>query len=347
MFTRRMLVTAVVTLVIAAGAGHIMQYGVSGESNQAMPAPRPTEWTPIQTRADASMLFSPTLRTAVPGPSVTESQLTFPEPVTVTGLSPALPKAKVSRISVPADSSYNPPGDDEINLNGFGMACEENIEATVAPGGMIELLLEAPCEPNAVVLLEHAGLRFRMRADTTGQLSVSIPAMQSKARISVTVGENVAVTETVPVPDAADFDRVAMLWEGSSALSLHALEFDAGPGGAGHVSARRSVLPASGDVAVGGFIQRLGDPELDDASLVEVYSFPSGYIEREGTVRLSVAARVTTENCGDTLAVSRIQTRGGAPVENTDIQIGFPDCEFAGRILVLKNLVEDLKIARK
>ena len=339
--------TAVVTVVIAVGAGHIMQYGVSGESSQAMPAPRPSQWKPMQTRADASILLSPLQKVNTLAPSISATSLTFPEPPLVAVALPNLPKAQVSRVTVPADSTRIPPGDDEINLNGFGMACEQELDAVIAPGAMIDLLLEAPCEPDAVVQIEHAGLKFRMRADPTGQLATSIPALQSDALISVRVGDNAPMSRSVPVPEAADYDRVAMLWNGSSALSLHALEFDTGPGGKGHVSARRSGLPVAGEGAAGGFLQRLGDSELADARLAEVYSFPSGYIDREGTVRLSVAARVTTDNCGQTLGVSRIQTRSGALIEDTDMQISFPGCEAAGTIMVLKNLLEDLKIARK
>jgi hypothetical protein len=342
-----MAMTAVFTLVIAAGAGHIMQYGMSGETSQAMPAPRPSQWKPMQTRADASVLFFPSQTAVSSAPTVSTIALIFPEPEALATRPSSLPRTRLSRISVPADSFIAPPGDNEINLNDFGMACEQNLSASAAPGAMIALQLDAPCELNAVVDIQHAGLNFRMRTDKTGQLAVSIPAMTSEASVSVIVGNNIALSREVSVPDAADYDRVAMQWNGSSALSLHALEFDAGPGDAGHISARRSGLPTSGDRAAGGFLQRFGEPELENARMAEIYSFPSGYIDRDGTVRLSVAVRVTDANCGETLPVSRIQTRAGEPIEVTQIQISLPGCDSAGTILVLKNLLEDLKIAGK
>ena len=58
-----------------------------------------------------------------------------------------------------------------------------------------------------------------------------------------------------------------------------------------------------------------------------------------------MAAEVTADTCETDLPVTKTVLRAGTDLERTETTLSFPACDGAGSILVLKNLLEDLKIA--
>lgn len=343
----RWITTSLVTLAIAIGVGHVMQYGLTGQHDaRAVPAPRPaTTFRPIQTRADASLLFggsadsrpAPAVDPAAPVLSITDEAI--PAPASPETAPVPLPNA--AAVTAPADRIDAPPGDDELGLNGFGLSCEDSLTAAVEPGARVRVTLALPCAPGRRVDLSFGGIAFALATGPEGMAEVSIPALAATTEIVARVADGPVLTERVEVPDAAAYDRVALHWTGGGRLSVHALEFDAGAGGAGHVSARRPGAPGAG----GGYIVTLGDPELAEAGRVQIYSYPSAIAGRSGTVRLSVSAGVTPETCGRTLPVTTYRSEGDGTVTRSERPVRFPGCEAVGRIMVLKNVLEDLKLA--
>ena len=70
-------------------------------------------------------------------------------------------------------------------------------------------------------------------------------------------------------------------------------------------------------------------------------------MDREGDVELSVEAEVTQNNCDRDVEAQTIQISAGGKPLVQDLVLAMPGCDATGDFLVLKNLVNDLKIARK
>lgn len=337
------MLTAVVTIAIAIGAGHIMQYSLSEARSYDQPAPRPASLRARSLRPETQdmMLYSPLLPppASAAGPEgIPYAPEAMVEPI-------AFPRGALAPVAVPADLSGLAAAGLLARAETLGTICQVEAHAEAAPGALIRVDLDA-CERDIPVSVSHAGLAFSARTGAEGRFSAEIPAFTPLAEVRVSVAGQRPIVLSVDVPDAVWYDRVALAWDGSAPLSIHALELGAGVGSAGHVSTAHPSGPERAEAAEGGFLLRLGEPTLSEAALAEVYSFPSGRIARQGTVRLSVSAEVTETTCGRNLPVRILQSSaGGAPREST-VSVAFPGCDAVGNILVLKNLLEDLKIAR-
>ena len=79
--------------------------------------------------------------------------------------------------------------------------------------------------------------------------------------------------------------------------------------------------------------------------MAEVYTFPKTAKTRDGVVRLSVEAEVTAYNCETEVTGTTIQRNGIGDVRPVELTLAMPGCEAIGEFLVLKNLLQDLKIA--
>lgn len=341
MFGRGRILTVVVTIGLAIGAGHFVQGGLRAPG-AATPADDADGFVPLPVRPGSAALLSPR-RKSLPQPTVASSVLRVPSPPAGVVAARSLPRDRLIPINAPRDVAVSPPSDAQMSLDGFGMACGSEVAAAPAPGGMIRLTLRAPCDPGATATVEHGEISFKAALGASGQMTLDVPAFRTDARIRVSVGAAKPTELVVQVPDAAEFDRVALVGADVVAMSIHALEFGAGAGSGGHVSAQRPHQPSQSE----GTVIRLGDPILSEPKFAEIYSYPTAQSERQGTVRISVAARVTEANCGTTARVQTIHsTGGGIPPRVADLSVPMPDCDAVGRIMVLKNIVEDLMIAR-
>ncbi|PKP79615.1 MAG: hypothetical protein CVT80_14950, partial [Alphaproteobacteria bacterium HGW-Alphaproteobacteria-2] len=175
-------------------------------------------------------------------------------------------------------------------LNAFGMDCTAHLSVEPLPGAMVALGLSAPCQAGQEVEIHHSGLRFAQRIGADGRLETTVPALVPDAAFKSIFEDGEVLDASVSVPDVGSLRRVAVQWEGASELLLHALEFGAEEGSSGHVwpGAPRSasLALASG----GGFLTLLGDPGLNHARRVQVYSLPLVGAPDEGTVELILEA---------------------------------------------------------
>jgi len=128
-------------------------------------------------------------------------------------------------------------------------------------------------------------------------------------------------------------------------MQIHALEFGADYNGEGHIWANTPGTSLRAVNALGGFITRLGDPALSDGHTAEVYVFPAGMMQRNGTVRLSVEAEVSAFTCGKAIEGQALQQGAEGKMHRTALTLELPDCDGIGDILVLKNLLQDMKIS--
>lgn len=233
----------------------------------------------------------------------------------------------------------------DIERSSFGLACDITVTARVMPAAQVSLNIAAPCHGEEAVVIRQGELAVTESLSVVGSASILIPVLSDVAVFELLFADGTSVTTSAYVPEAVNYDRVALQWVGESGLEIHALEFGAAYGDAGHVwrLAPRSAATA----ARGGFLTSLGSSELAEGYRAVIYSFPTGSSQRTGVVRLNVEAEVTAANCGHEISAQSFQKTGDGKVQMTDLTLlSVPGCDAIGDILLLKNLLQDLKIAQ-
>jgi hypothetical protein len=315
----RGLATAVATLLAAFATAHLMQFGLSaGRLVSGDP-----EAAPIG------------LATFVAGQAEAPPSELPPEPATLPATAAAvkplpLPPAR----GVPRDAGV-PGAVGRGAGNGLGQSCERTLAVAADAGAMLRVEVRAPCDPGVRVEIGHAGLRFAVETAGDGRIGAAVPAMAPDALVVARFEDGTTLRARAAVPEAARRERVAVVSEGWAALALHAYEFGARRGGAGHVH-------AGADQAGAGTLHRLGDAGIGAPLLSEVYTMPSGRLGSLGAVRLEVEAMVTPANCARDLAAEVVRSAG-----RTDLRLSMPSCEAAGDLLAIALPPGELRIAVK
>lgn len=319
----RRYITAGGTLACALGIGYFMQAGAE------MPAQSAAVAAPVLVEAPVEITQIELTSAQVVPP------MSAPEPV-------ALPAAPVT-LAVAEDVPLTDALPEEEAVPSF--ACAYEMQARPLAAAMVELTLRAPCQANSTYTLHHNGMMFTAVTDALGESRLEVPALAQAAVFIASFEEGEGAIATVTVDTLALYDRYVVQWRGTEGLHVHALEYGAGFGEAGHVWAKASHDMARAASGTGGFLTQLGERDMDQALMAEVYTFPSGTAGRSGAVQLQVEAEVTAANCGRDLEAQSIAT-GESRLKVQDIVLAMPDCEGVGDFLVLKNLFNDLKIAR-
>lgn len=232
---------------------------------------------------------------------------------------------------------------EEISPN---LGCEISLNAEPVAGAFVKLDVQAPCMAGERLTVRHSDMLFTDILGEDGNLSLEVPALAEQALFVVAFANGDGAVARTDVSSLAFYDRVAVQWSGEAGIELHALEFGANYGEAGHVwreSARDVLYVASGE---GGYLTRLGNDALKDGKFAEIYTFPSMTSEQIGTIALSLEAEVGASNCNRSVDAQSIEVRRGKPSRVQNLYLNIPNCDAAGEFLVLKNLLEDLKIAR-
>lgn len=225
-------------------------------------------------------------------------------------------------------------------------SCVAFLEARPIAAAMVELTLNAPCEPNARVTLHHNGMMVSETTDATGRLDVQMPALSQTAIYMASFASGLSGMAKAEVTSLDIYDRVVVQWTGPGELQIHALEFGADYGDEGHIWSDAPRDIAAGALGQGGFITRHGRAMPDQDLRAQVYTFPSGTSAATGDVALTVETEVSSDNCNRQLEGQALQITGGGALGVTDLLIDMPGCDAIGDFLVLKNLLQDLKIAR-
>ena len=227
------------------------------------------------------------------------------------------------------------------------LSCDVSMTATPLPAALVSLQLTAPCLTGERVVIHHGDLKFADSIGPDGILTVDVPALAENATfVAVLTNGDGAMVQT-EVPSLQFYDRVAIQWHGATGLGLHAREYGADYNSSGHVwrEARRDVTAiVEGNK---GFLIRVGNPDLPEPLLAEVYTFPTGSAKMSGEVSLSIEAEVNGLNCGRRISAGTIEIRGASPAVTHSLNVDMPECDATGELLVLKNLLQDLKIAGK
>ncbi|MFN3292869.1 MAG: hypothetical protein ACK4S2_13075 [Gemmobacter sp.] len=292
-------------LAVAAGTGFVMQ------SQQAAP--------PAQRVASAVAL-----------PALSAGTLAETTPVSLPA-APAEP-VPVVQVAAPATDPVPPPAEPPVE-RAAPESCDADMALIARPGAMLDVGLLAPCRPDQRVLIRHGGLVVTARTSAAGTLVASIPALHSPAELSIAFADGTRTSQTVEVPDLAQFDRFAVQWMADDAFQLHAYDSRIA-GDAGHVSAAAPGVASE----QGGFLTRVGDPAADRPLLAEVFTWPAGEHAPAGRVRLEVEASVTEATCGREILGETLQLTGGR-LQVRDLTIAMPDCSAIGEYVVLQNPV--------
>lgn len=218
-------------------------------------------------------------------------------------------------------------------------ACIPQLKLKRAPGAMIDLTFNG-CEAGKIAV-RHGNVESTTTTDATGRLMQRIPAFDPDAHVSITFRGD-TLDATLRVPDADDFQHVAIVWSGAQTLRMHAFEFGAKRNQFGHVWAGAPKSPQRAMRGNGGFLTRLGD---GTGASAEVYSFPAGQSRNKGVVRLVVEADVTPENCGRQIDAVALQTGPLGGMNTTEVALKMPQCDGVGRVVRLQNLFQDMRLA--
>ncbi|MGB8622528.1 MAG: hypothetical protein WCD16_06900 [Paracoccaceae bacterium] len=340
------------TLLVAFGAGYLVQNADHFFGSAEAPAPERVgdtyipapnfEFDKVTPMATQDMTAAPADTTPanrkVDIPSVPEAAFRAPRFSTDTS-------ALATRMKK-LDDGFRTPASEGRNLNQYGLPCESDLSAKPAPGGMIELNLKATCRSDSKVEISQDRLHFAAMTTNTGTLTIQIPALSTSPVIVAQLPDGEILTASAEVPDAAEYQRVALQWRDGDEMHIHAYEFGAGYDDAGHVWADNPRSPEMAVKGKGGFLTALGATDAPDPQLAEVYSFPRGRSLDSGVVRVSIEVEVTQSNCNREISGETLQPGAGGHWRAADLVLPVPDCDAIGEFLVLKNILRDMKIAR-
>lgn len=275
-----------------------------------------------------------------------------PEGAMVRPQTPAAPtKLRPVRMSALSDAALTSMSPDAPTVRRDGVlrdtaeSCIPVLVAAPRPAAMVRLTLRAPCDPQTRVVIRHAGLAFGMMTSDEGTLSVTVPALTEEARFTAALPQRAAATADLHVPQAAEYARLGLQWQGADEFELHAFEYGAAFGEAGHVWAENPRDPTFAARQGQGFMVTLGDDGLDWPLMATIYSFPVQTAPRAGEVRLDIEAPVSERTCGREMLAETIAAPGDGTVDVVDLTVPVPDCDATGGFIVLKNMLPELKIA--
>ncbi|MGI3185244.1 hypothetical protein [Nioella aestuarii] len=230
-------------------------------------------------------------------------------------------------------------------LSPFGLPCGLSISTTASEGAMVALDIMDPCQPHSRVVIEHSGLNLTGRTDVMGLLTMDVPVFENPAFFTVRMPDGASDSSLAIVPDLDSYYRVGLQWNENRSLELHAMEFGATYGDPGHIwldNAGSIDRAVSGE---GGFVMQVGDTEVENPMLAQIYSFPRDTLDGAGNVRMSIEAPVTEANCGQDTLARTLELEEDGRVSVIELTFTLPDCDAVGDYLVLQNLLHDLRVA--
>ena len=322
MSRKRKIAVAATTFSVALAIGFVMQNGDALASRIAPEPPAP-DAAPVEL-ASASTLSLPDL-----------------SPEQATEAEPMIEMISLSDDEATIETPLEPVEPAVVD------ACEITMKAQTLPLGMLSLSAHAPCSPNEYVTFHHQGMMFKDITDQDGRIDLVVPALAEVAFYLMSVESGKGSATSALVPEFSKFDRAVLQWQGINAVQLHALEFGADYGSDGHIWSASAGDMDFIEPPKAGFLVTLGNPDAPEPVMAEVYTFPSGASQADGTVALSVEAEITADNCGREVAAQSIQFAPGQEPEALDLTMTMPDCGTIGEFLVLKNMFKDLTLAAK
>ena len=325
------------TFVLAASIGHIMQNGaglvshIAGQADEAAMEPIVTGDTQLSpdtpvTRlsADLGLSGDPLMPVLPSGPEI--GPLTPGDSVQMRKHVPQTDRG-VIRVKSAADDEFT----------AFGLACAPaTLSVGAAPGAMLDVALTVPCNAGETVALRHGEMEIMVLTDAEGGAKLHVPALAADGAISVTLASGRVLNGIAAVGDLDEVSRVALVWQGHAAFSLHAYEAGAEFGGKGHLSAATATdFSAETDSALG----MLGYAAPGQPAFAQVYSSKGATTE----TRFEIAAAVDAATCGREVAGQVIRLQGGVR-DISAITLAMPGCDAIGDSVVMPLSFDDLEV---
>lgn len=165
--------------------------------------------------------------------------------------------------------------------------CAISSTAFPASGGMIQYEAVSPCRANQVAVVSLDDLQLAVRFDAEGKVAASIPGLAREQSLTITAADGESSTAPVTLLDIAGVQRVALTWDAPVDLNLHAFEFGAGLGDAGHVWEGSAVEERGYRFGKNGLLSSF--PTIEGkGEPVEFYSFNPGRRSPMGKIVLAV-----------------------------------------------------------
>jgi hypothetical protein len=310
--------TAVATLLAAFATAHLMQFGLS--AGRALSGEQQSP--PIGL---ATFMAS---RTGGGTPDLPPTPSPVADPAAVALRLPDT-RAAARDAAVPAALA-------SARERGFGQSCARTLGLTTLPGAIVEARVHAPCDPHVRVEIDHAGLRFAVATDAAGRATVHVPALKAAASVEAAFADGARVLAHADVPGATQVERVALVADGWTGLTLHAAR----------PFARHGVRGDAGPDGRDAAILRLGDPAIDAPLLAEVYTSPNGRFGPLDAADLRVEAALSPANCARDVAAEVVRSSGGARPLSVALRLSLPACDGDGGVLVLDLPSPGLRLAR-
>lgn len=225
--------------------------------------------------------------------------------------------------------------------------CKTDLDVALQLAAMVQLSIASPCHPTADFVVWHERMAFSGRTDANGDAVVVTPALEEDAAFVVTFDNIEEARASVNVPDVSLYDRAVLQWRGKDNLQLHALEFGATVGDPGHIWSAATQSAELAQQGERGFMMRLGTSDVAIPYWAEVYTFPSGLLNRDGHIALQVGAVVTASNCGREVDAVGIQTNSGRLLISQELEIEMPPCNASEPSVMHANLFRDLALVRR
>jgi hypothetical protein len=310
------LATAVATLLAAFATAHLMQFGLS--AGRAISGEEQASPMGIATLVAWRNGVAPVSLLATPPPA-------GPDPVAA----PLdLPDARLP----PPDEAI-PAALGTARAGGFGLSCDRTLTLLPLPGALVEAHVEAPCDPGIRVEVSHAGVRFAIGLGEDGRAVTPVPVLSPDATVELAFADGTILTAQASVPEAADQERVALVADGWSGLTLHAA---AGVPWRGEATASP---PGSGTIL------HLGDPGIEAPLLAQVYTAPVGRLGSLGAIGLRVEAALTPANCARDVSAEVIRSSRGVLPAAIVLRLSLPACDADGGLLVVDMPAPGLRLA--
>lgn len=330
-YTKEIL-TGVGALACAIGIGFVMQESGTAEKLYGNKAPAPSSMaTPVEDATTNALLDVQ---------QITLTSAEFENAI-------ALPDTdtEVTRVAAPA-STLDAPDVPEAAL-AHQPAC--NITATARPvaAAMVDLSLQASCLPNERVTVHHNGMIFTETTSAEGTVDLTLPALTRDAVFILAFSNGEGAVAQTTVEDIGDYNRAVLQWKGKMGFEIHALEFGATYGAAGHLWAGAPGSIAGAVLGESGVMTRHGDINAADPLLAEVYTFPKAASDQSGLISLSVETEITEMNCGIEIEAQSLELQGDRTIRTRNLTLPVPECDAKNSFLVLNNLLQDLKVAAK
>jgi hypothetical protein len=207
--------------------------------------------------------------------------------------------------------------------------CSPSLTSAPLVDALIELVLDAPCHPDARIVVSHNDLEFSAYTSAEGTFSAFLPALSVDAKIDVFLSDDLFLQTELEVPDADEHLRIALQWSGDAQFALHAYHDGAAYGDTGHVHALNP-FDSNLDEA---FLISLGTVRGQDPMIAEIYSLPA---HLAGQSRVEVELQFTQEHCGKDLSAFLLNNSAAHSSPLKEMIFEMPECPAEAGMVVME-----------